>query len=93
MYQRSGRQRLKRKSELKHHHSSFNRRNDNDGRNDPNAPDKAHAAKMTDHQHEQAIERAIYDVKTAIQPFTEDDRKRVLDEALGEVGAARRAGG
>jgi hypothetical protein len=60
---------------------------------DHNAVEKAEAKKLVEHQCEEAIKRAVYAVKTAIQPFTEDDRKRVLDEALGEVNsglAARR---
>jgi hypothetical protein len=52
---------------------------------DHNAADKAHAEEMMEHQREQAIERAIYAVKMAIQPLTEDNRKRVLDAALGEL--------
>jgi hypothetical protein len=54
---------------------------------DPNAVEKAEAKKLMEHQREQAIIHTIDAVKTAIQPFTEDDRKRVLDEALGELNS------
>lgn|GEM_PF-5505420 len=62
---------------------------------DHNAVEKAQAKKLMEHQHEKAIENAIYAVKTAIQPFTEDDRKRVFVGALGELNSrlAVRPGG
>ena len=54
---------------------------------DHNAVEKAEAKKIMEHQHEQKIEGAIYDVKTAIQHLKEDDRKRVLDGALSALNS------
>jgi hypothetical protein len=62
---------------------------------DPNELEKAEAAKLTAHQHATALRSATVAVTTALRPFRDVDRKRVLDEALTEFnsGLAVRQGG
>jgi hypothetical protein len=52
---------------------------------DSNELQNAQAAKLTAHQHAKAIEDATYAVETALNPFADADRKRVLDSALGNL--------
>ena len=64
-------------------------------RNDPNALQKAEAAKLTTAQHVTVMRDAAVRVKNAIKPFPDEDRKRVIDIALEELGcklAIRRGG-
>jgi hypothetical protein len=51
-----------------------------------NALQKAEAAKLTTAQHAKAMRDAAARVKSAIKPFTDEDRKRVIDVALEELG-------
>lgn len=55
---------------------------------DPNKHQNELAAKLTAHQNAKAIEDATIAVLTAIKPFTEDERKLVLDKALEELGSS-----
>jgi hypothetical protein len=50
--------------------------------NDPNAHQNAEAAKLMAHQRSTAMRNAAVAVTDAIRPFNDDDRKRILDEAL-----------
>jgi hypothetical protein len=52
---------------------------------DPNELQNTEAAKLTAHQHETALHSATVAVTTALRHFTDDDRKRVLDEVLEEL--------
>lgn len=54
---------------------------------DPNELEKAEAAKLTAHQRETALRTATVAVTTALRPFTDVDRKRVLDDALTELNS------
>ena len=54
---------------------------------DPNELQNAEAAKLTAHQHETALRSAAVAVTTALRPFTDVDRKRVLDEVLTELNS------
>jgi hypothetical protein len=47
--------------------------------NDPNAFQKAEAAKLTTAQHAKVMRDAAVCVKDAIGPFTDEDRKRVIE--------------
>jgi hypothetical protein len=63
--------------------------------NGPNALQKAEAAKLTTAQHAKVMRDAAVRVKDAIKSFTDEDRKRVIDIALEELGcklAVRRGG-
>jgi hypothetical protein len=55
---------------------------------DPNALQNAEAAKLTAAQYAKAIEDASGRVKDAIKAFTDDDRMRVLDNALRELSSS-----
>ena len=52
---------------------------------DPNAHQNAEAAKLTAYQLAKAIEHATDTVKTAIEHFSEDQRKQVLDDVLRQL--------
>jgi hypothetical protein len=52
---------------------------------DPNKHQNELAAKLTAHQNAKAIEDASNVVETALNPFADADRKRVLDSALGKL--------
>ena len=52
----------------------------------PNALQKAEAAKLMAAQHAEVMRDAAVRVKDAIKPFTDEDRKRVIDIALKELG-------
>ena len=56
--------------------------------NGPNALQKAEAAKLIAAQHAKVMQDAAVRVKDAIKPFTDggEDRKRVIDIALEELG-------
>jgi hypothetical protein len=53
---------------------------------DPNKHQKELAAKLMAAQHAKAMQDAAMCVRDAIKPFTDVDRKRVLDIALKELG-------
>jgi hypothetical protein len=54
--------------------------------NNPNALQKAEAANLMVAQHTKVMRDAAVRVKDAIKPFTDEDRKRVIDIALEELG-------
>jgi hypothetical protein len=62
---------------------------------DPNALQKAEAAKLTTARQAKVMRDAAIRVKDAIKPFADEERKRVIDIALEELGrklAIRRGG-